>query len=105
MIRVRIKKSLIEQENEDFGLLDEPTYPEDLKQLGNGLMEAEIIPNKPQLKDTFEDRWKEFATKATPGEIDRLRKHLCKGWGTMEDLLKLTNAMAKAAKGDLNKDS
>ena len=103
MIRVRIKNKLIEQDFEDFGLLDEPTYPNELKQLGNGIMEAEIIQKKPQLKDSFEDRWKEFATKSTPGDIDRLRKHLCQGWGTMKDLLKLMNAISLASKGGLDK--
>ena len=38
MIRVRIKNSLIDEDLEEFGLLDEPTYPEDLKRLGNGIM-------------------------------------------------------------------
>jgi hypothetical protein len=103
MIRVRIKNSLIGEDIEEFGLLDEPTYPEDLKRLGNGIMEAEIIKKKPELKDTFEDRWKKFATSSTPEEIDRLKKHLCQGWGTMKDLLKLMNAISLASKGGLDK--
>lgn len=104
MIRVRIKKSLIEQDNEAFGLLDEPTYPEDLKRLGNGIMEGIIEQDEGQSEpETFEARWKEFAGASTPEDIDRLKKHLCRGWGTMKDLLTLMNAISNASKGNLNK--
>lgn len=89
-----------EQEEEN---LIEPTYPDELKRLGHGMVEESIDRVALDDQKSFDQRWKEFVEETTDEEYQRLKSHICKNLHSMPDLLKFINNLQLANKAELFK--
>jgi hypothetical protein len=92
-----------EAEEEEIKLLDEPTYPKELKQLGQGMTEDQISRATIGEKPDWRTKYQQFVNSLTPEEQRQVKSTICSY--NPNTMAKLINQFAKALDGKLDEPS
>ena len=101
--RCKDGKRVTEAEDDEIKLLDEPTYPRELTQLGQGMTEEQIVKSPAPEKRDWRSKYQQFVNSLTPEEQRDVKSTIC-SYNPIT-MAKLINQFAKALDGKLDEPS